>query len=244
MNPTASSYTTLNAARIAETVERLEQRVRERFPNASLVGVAHELAQVARIAMTEASDFERPIWPIRTTSSALIVGLLALVIVVLTNVSWSSPIDDTGEFVQTLESAVNDVIFVGLAVFFLAGWESRIKRARALAAIHKLRSLAHVVDMHQLTKDPEALLNPKPTPSSPERTMTRFELVRYLDYCSELLSLTSKVAALYVQHLPDAQVQASVNEVVTLTTGLSSKVWQKIMILDDATPGIRESFSG
>jgi hypothetical protein len=72
--------------------------------------------------------------------------------------------------------------------------------------------------------------------------MTRFELVRYLDYCSELLSLTSKVAALYVQHMPDAQVQASVNEVVTLTTGLSSKVWQKIMILDDATPGVRESF--
>jgi hypothetical protein len=243
MNRVDSSYTTLNASRIADTIELLEQRVRERFPNASLVGVAHELAQVARTAMTEASDFELPIRPIRAISGALIVGLLALVIVVLANVSWSSPIDDTSEFVQTLESAVNDVIFVGLAVFFLAGWEARVKRARALTAIHKLRSLAHVVDMHQLTKDPEALLNPHPTLSSPERTMTRFELVRYLDYCSELLSLTSKVAALYVQHLPDPQVQASVNEVVTLTTGLSSKVWQKIMILDDATPGVRKSFS-
>jgi hypothetical protein len=242
MNRVDSSYTTLNASRIADTIELLEQRVLERFPNASLVGVAHELAQVARTAMTEAPDFERPITPIRAVSSALIMGLLTLVVVVLASVSWSSPIDDTGEFVQTLESAVNDVIFVALAVFFLAGWESRVKRARALKAIHRLRSLAHVVDMHQLTKDPEALLNPHPTLSSPERTMTRFELVRYLDYCSELLSLTSKVAALYVQHMPDAQVQASVNEVVTLTTGLSSKVWQKIMILDDATPGVRESF--
>ena len=31
----------------------------------------------------------------------------------------------------------------------------------------------------------------------------RFELSRYLDYCSEMLSLTAKLAALYAQNLPD-----------------------------------------
>jgi len=72
------------------------------------------------------------------------------------------------------------------------------------------------------------------TASSPRRSMPRFELSRYLDYCSELLSLTSKVAALYVQDSQDPVVLDAVNDVETLTTGLSGKIWQKIMILDRA----------
>lgn len=74
------------------------------------------------------------------------------------------------------------------------------------------------------------------TASSPERALTRFELTRYLDYCSELFSLTSKVAALYVQYLNDAVVLNAVNDIETLAASLSNKVWQKIMILDTAVP--------
>ena len=232
------SYTALDASRIVETLERLERRIVERFPTASLAGVAKELLGVANIASLEAISLERPIWPIRIFSSTLIAGLLLLIATTLFNIKWPSQFAEATQLVPLLESAVNDMIFVALAVFFLAGWEARVKRSRALKAVHRLRSLAHVVDMHQLTKDPEHLLRSVPsTPSSPERSMTRFELVRYLDYCSELLSLTSKLAALYVQHLPDPQVQASVNEVVNLTTGLSSKIWQKIVILDTAAVG-------
>jgi hypothetical protein len=58
--------------------------------------------------------------------------------------------------------------------------------------------------------------------------------VRYLDYCSELLSLTSKVAALYVQHLNDAVVLAAVNDIESLAASLSHKIWQKIMIIGTA----------
>ncbi len=90
-----------------------------------------------------------------------------------------------------------------------------------------------MIDMHQLTKDPEALVSKaQPTPSSPTRSMTRFELSRYLDYSVELLSLTSKLAALYAQHLPDAVVLGAVNDVEELAGGLSQKIWQKIMLLD------------
>ncbi len=57
--------------------------------------------------------------------------------------------------------------------------------------------MAHIVDMHQLTKDPEPLLLDGPsTPSSPERKLTPFELGRYLDYSSEMLSMISKTAAI------------------------------------------------
>jgi len=62
--------------------------------------------------------------------------------------------------------------------------------------------------------------------------MTRFGLARYLDYCSEMLSITSKVAALYVQNLDDTVVLSTVNDVQSLATGLSAKIWQKIVILD------------
>jgi hypothetical protein len=61
--------------------------------------------------------------------------------------------------------------------------------------------------------------------------MSSFELSRYLDYCSEMLSLTGKVGALYVQNLHDPVALASVNEIETLTTGLSRKIWQKLMII-------------
>ena len=62
--------------------------------------------------------------------------------------------------------------------------------------------------------------------------MTPFELSRYLDYSSEMLSLLSKTAALYVQHFNDPVTLSAVNDVEELTTGLSRKIWQKIMILD------------
>jgi hypothetical protein len=58
-----------------------------------------------------------------------------------------------------------------------------------------------------------------------------FELNRYLDYCSEMLSLTGKVAAVYVRDFDDAVALASVNEIEDLTTGLARKIWQKMMIL-------------
>ncbi len=124
------------------------------------------------------------------------------------------------------------VVLLGVTVFFLITLETRYKRRRALRAIHELRSIAHVIDIHQLTKDPERLRVPgTPTPQSPKATMTRFELGRYLDNCSELLSLTGKVAVLYVQHFDDHVAVASVNDVEQLCTSLSRKIWQKIMIL-------------
>jgi hypothetical protein len=87
--------------------------------------------------------------------------------------------------------------------------------------------------MHQLTKDPEQLLSADgATASSPERTLNRFQLARYLDYCTEMLAIISKLAALYVQDMDDPQVLGAVNDIQNLTTGLSSNIWQKIVLID------------
>jgi len=121
---------------------------------------------------------------------------------------------------------------MGAAIFFLVTIENRVKRSRALAALHELRSIAHVIDMHQLTKDPKvpgvAVVD---TPSSPTRTFDDYQLTRYLDYCSEMLSLLGKIAAVYAQTSADREVTSAVNEVEVLTTGLSRKIWDKIQAI-------------
>lgn len=56
------------------------------------------------------------------------------------------------EFVQFLEAGMNAVVLIGASILFLMTFETRVKRARALKAIHELRSLTHVIDIHQLPK--------------------------------------------------------------------------------------------
>jgi hypothetical protein len=136
---------------------------------------------------------------------------------------------------QGVEAAANIVVLVGALLFFLISLETRHKRNRSLRDLHTLRSIAHVIDMHQLTKDPsQYIAGAIGTASSPKRSMTPFELTRYLNYCSEMLSLTNKLAALYAQNLPDTVVIDAVNDIEELTTNLSSKIWQKITIIDAA----------
>ena len=127
------------------------------------------------------------------------------------------------EFFQGLDAFINELVFVGLALLFLFTVENRIKRSRALKSLYVLRSLAHIVDMHQLTKDPERVAGGgRDTPSSPKRVLTPFELTRYLDYCSEMLALLSKLAALHTQHFNDPVTLEAVNDVENLTQGLGA----------------------
>ena len=68
-------------------------------------------------------------------------------------------------------------------------------------------------------------------PSSPPRLASEFQLACYLDYCSEMLALTAKLAALYAARSRDAEVMDAVNDVEVLTSDLGRKIWQKITIL-------------
>lgn len=226
----------LDAQRLVATLEVLGRRIQERFPGSGLGRVSADLLALARESSEHVAYLGRPLWLVRAGVAVVIVAMVAIVVFAIVGLELPARVDDMGEFVQTVESAINDVVFLGLAIFFLSTIETRIKRGRALHLIHQLRSIAHIVDMHQLTKDPERLMGRhEDTDSSPVRTMTRAELGRYLDYCSELLSLTSKMAALLVQRFPDPVVLGAVNEVEALATGLSGKIWQKITLLDRAS---------
>lgn len=225
-------YQQLESDKIVETVHMLQQRIRERFPEAGLAGVCDKLHEIARLAQQRSDEIARPILWVRLLSAAVIVAVLATFVWTMMQAKPPDEPLTIDEIVTVLEAGINDVVLIGATIFFFVTLETRIKRGRALKAIHELRSMAHIIDMHQLTKDPERVLREGPdTKSSPKRTMTRFELSRYLDYCSEMMSLIGKVAALYVQAFEDAVAVAAVNDVENLTTGMARKIWQKLMVL-------------
>jgi hypothetical protein len=228
----AVAYRALNADSVAGTVERLCRRIEHRFPQSGLAHVCRELDAISEQTRQRAAWIQRPIYLLRAAVGLLIALLLGALGAGLLELRGPDQPLRLGEFIQVLEAGSNEVVLVGAAVFFLLNAEKRIKRRRALDALHELRSIAHVIDMHQLTKDPEWLLGRGPESGLlPPRTMTRFELSRYLDYCSEALSLTSKIAALYAQHFDDDVALQAVDEVEGLTAGFSRKIWQKLMIL-------------
>jgi len=226
-------YRSLNSEKIVDTIGTLCQRIDERFPESGLGRVCRELLTIAGESQERSAWIAKPHRSLRVITLLLLIILASGLVVVLAQAAWPRNGFDLIVLVQVSEAGLNITILLGAAALFLATVEVRIKRKRALNAIHERRALAHVIDMHQLTKDPEQLLaRSKNTASSPTRTLRAPELLRYLDYCSEMLSLIGKLAALYVQKFDDPVALAAVNEVEELTTGLSRKIWQKIMILN------------
>ncbi len=223
---------TLDPRHIADTVRRLKLRIEARFPESGLARVAARFTGVADKASATTTWIAEPIIGLRIAVWSLVLLIVLGLAVTITTLPFPKGGLEFAQFIQVLEAGINDVVLIAAAVFFLATLETRIKRHRALTSIHELRSIAHVIDMHQLTKDPEWVMGRGPeTGLVPRRTMSAFELSRYLDYCSEMLALTGKIAALYIQRFDDGVALQAVNEVESLTNGLSRKIWQKLMIL-------------
>lgn len=227
------SLSTLDAEAIVATSDALARRVEERFPGSGLAAVARELHDVSKTVQQRAVAIAKP----RVALRIAVAAVICLLVVILIAGPLYAQIPNSfalPELVQVSEAALNLIVLTGGAAFFLATVERRLQRQRVLAAIHELRALAHIIDMHQLAKDPQRVLQAKfiLTASSPKESFDAFALSRYLDYCGEMLSLTGKLAALYSMQLDDPAIISAVNDIETLTTGLSRKVWQKIVLLN------------
>lgn len=228
-------YRSLDATRITDTVSLLERRVAERFPGSGLSKVAAEVTGVAQQAMKVTAEIDRPNLLLRAVCGVVIVVIATAITATMAELRLAPGEWTWVAAIPVLESVINELVLLGAGLFFLITLESRIKRGRALKAIHELRSLAHIIDMHQLTKDPHGMLEGGTvTPNSPARKLTPYELSRYLDYCTEMLSLIGKLAALYVQRFDDPVALAAVDGMEDLTTGLSRKIWQKIAMIEAA----------
>ena len=226
-------YRALEPARIVESLVTLEKRIEERFPAAGLARVCNELTTIAREHSATAERIGRPNMWLRGGVLLLLASCLLMLTRIGGLIDFSkTSADNVYTVLQGIEATMNILVLMGAAALFLVTFEERLKRRRALAALNELRSIAHVIDMHQLTKDPSWVATiGTSTPSSPVRTMTPFQLSRYLDYCSEMLALTAKVAALYAQSFPDPVVSNAVNDLEQVSTNLSQKIWAKINIV-------------
>lgn len=233
-------YRHLNAERIVETIAVLQGRIDARFPGSGLGRVCRELAQIAAKARERAAWIARPIIPLRIAAALLSLLIVAGLVGAASRLRVEGEQFSLLDFAQLLESGINDLVLTGAAIWFLLSLETRIKRHRALAAIHEMRAIAHVIDMHQLTKAPETVLGQAPSAGDGAgRTLSSADLALYLDYCSEMLSLTGKVAVLYVQGFDDGAARDGVNDVEELTTGLSQKIWQKMTVVRPVGGGSR-----
>jgi hypothetical protein len=222
----------LDSNQLIGTVDRLCLRIEDRFPDSGLYHAGRRLHSVGKETDDIVSWIEKPNLLYRILIGGFIVIAMAGLIYAISNVRIDFGNFSLSDLVQSTEAALNDIILLGAAVVFLVSIETRTKRKKIIQAINTLRSIAHIIDAHQLTKDPDAVLgNERDTVHSPKRSLTPYQLGRYLDYCSEMLSLTSKIGFLYVQRFNDPVSQNAVNELENLATGLSRKIWQKIMII-------------
>ena len=224
----------LESERIVRTIERLENRITDRFPDSGLRNIVNQFLEIATKSKKNIEWIAKPNILIRMLSYfVIVIGTVAL-IYSFTLIDLKIQNRTISNILSLSESLFNDLILIGAAIFFMVTIETRVKRHRASKLLNDLRVIAHVIDMHQLTKDPGMLLDPtKNTQNSPKRKLSKFELQRYLDYCSEALSLVGKVAALYAQSLPSEVVVRTVNEIEVLSTGFSRKIWQKLIILNE-----------
>jgi hypothetical protein len=226
-------YRRLDAARIIASLTQLDARIRDRFPAAGLARVCQDLITITRENSSRAAAIGRRDWWLWGGIAALLAicgaGLWQLLLYV--DFTKTNP-ENVYVLVQGIDALIHLIFVMGGLIFFFVTIEDRLKRRRALRALNELRSIIHVIDMHQLTKEPASILaGGAPTEHSPTRTLTPFELGRYLDYCSEMLSLVAKVAVLYAQSQPDPIIVDAVSDIERLTTNLSQKIWQKIMLV-------------
>jgi len=229
-------YRRLAAENIIETINKTEKRIKATLGERGLAQVCNELGTIAVDAKRRALALQQPIWVLRLIP--LFVILFIVIVGWQLRESYSRLVlsRDVAQLSAAVQQLLRDIAvpaaitlpipFIWGGISFMTTLESRWKRYKALRYLHELRSIIHVIDMHQLTKDPHLLAD----------GLAGDELVLYLENCSELLSLSSKVAALYAESSHDPVVIETVSDLSQLTSNLSNKIWQKINIMERKIP--------
>src|SRR5829696_8704785 len=139
--------------KLLETAEKIRQRITERFPNSGLSQVAAEIIQITRDAIGRAKAISRPNLWLRAGQVVLLLIAVAGVVTYMQTRADQKPAWQT--VLDFLDVTKGSVAILAATAIFLFTLETRFKRRRALQAVHELRAMAHLIDMHQLTKDPD-----------------------------------------------------------------------------------------
>ena len=227
----------LDAPTVIATIDQLGGRIRARFADRGLPKAAAELrsaaSEVTELGVHLRGRLRVLRWTARAASVLVALGMALVLVVAARDADLSGSVRSV-DWVALVESTIQTLVFGGLTLLFLNALPDRLERRHLLRRLHRLRSLAHVIDMHQLTKDPERLRSDfEPTDATVAVDLTRAEMQHYLGYCSELLALVGKVAALCAEDSQDGLILETVSDSENLTNGMSRKIWQKISLLPD-----------
>ncbi len=216
-------YNTLIVDHVIRTIRRMDRQIDTYFPDRNLANLSSSIIEFAIRHESDLERIDRPNIPIKLAIGLAISLMSGLVIYWLYELFIQN--DGSGIIFQPqdLDAFINILIFGSAITWFLLNWQAKSKRRFIIGRINELRSFGHVIDMHQLTKDPFF---------DDEMEMSDDDLIRYLDYCGDLLSCCSKLAATYLEHTDDELVVQYVNEFEALTGQFNRKIWQKITILD------------
>ena len=151
------AYRSLDSDRLVTTLERLHGRIAERFPGRGIAHVCAELIELGRRDASRSRKLARPAYVLRAG-----IALIMLIAGRHHACLWHARLYRTPDLDAEPFHAFQGVE----AILNIAhpGWGGHLvpaqprsahqTRTRILADLHELRAIAHVIDMHQLTKDP------------------------------------------------------------------------------------------
>ena len=217
---------------IVDSIKILSFRIHDRFPKSSLKEHAFNFVQFSKDFDVKLDDSKKwsKLFMIWKGILILITSIFSVVLLYLLIVGLH--VSTLHDKLPVFDACFNmSFIFFGSFYFLFTvdRWYSRKKISELLI---ELKNYIHVADMHQINKDPNHFHDEYiRAENSPIKNLTKFELKRYLDYTQEFISLSSKLSCLILDKFKDDQeIISRVNEVELLCNGISSKIWQKIII--------------
>ncbi len=226
-------YFRLDEAKILALISEMVARIKERFPDAGLNAQAQLLKTIVEHDSRRAMQLQRPLVFFRCMMVLVACVLLAALGYGVWSLHPELRAPTLTELIQAADSGAQVLLMLGLALGWLFYAEGRRKQRQWRVLLRKLINLSHIIDMHQLNKDPDRLTrqlgeNTESSPRLDKHVSTAFLMTRYLDYCRELLSIIGKMGAFYMQYTDDRIVIAEINQLIaneqSLRAGISSKI--------------------
>ena len=232
-----SNYRQIDPEKLVLTTQKMAARVEEDFPGSGLAGVANDVLQIAQGTVDRVEEILKPQIMLR-----VLVGILVLVtifgpLLFAQVVKFTADSTSITDFLEATDAGLHMLLLLAGAIIFLVTLEDRLRRNKTLHAISEFRSIAHLIDLHQINKDPGIDKQPAPEGEDTRTVRSDEALATYLDHGGDLLSIIGKLAAYYAQYMQDRVVLDAVNEIETLTSELSQKLWLKILVLRGMSVG-------
>ena len=209
---------------ILGAIKNLQHKIEITFPDRGLrftIGVLKkEAEQISNMDSNKSKYQKMSAWVVT-------IGVPILLFVIIIYCAFKFLDFDGHAFngFDDVDGLVN-LVFLSVVVGILIRQSYKItRRTSTMKRLHRIRSLIHVLDMKQQNKKyyNKCITN--------KRALTTEESIFYLDDCSQAISLASKVSALMIEGHNDSLVIAAVSEIDSLCSGISTKIWQKIAVL-------------